>query len=553
MIKISQTIANTKRIGQIITILSKNGFDDIIKKINFEGSFRLPISKDTNRDNLSKSQRIKKTVEELGPSFIKLAQMLSTRPDLISLELVHEFEKLQDSVSPVDINEINPIFKEEFDKEQEEIFAKPLELLATASIGQVYKGELLNGNEVVVKVLKPKIDEIIKNDLDILKKIASLFDDAFVDYGINSMLDIVKEFERSIKNELNFKLEAMNLTRFGTIFKDDDRIKVPKLYKEYSTNKIIMMEFIDGIKVSNIEQLKHNSIDTKEIAKKGFELLCEQIFKYRFFHADPHPGNIFITLDSRVSFIDFGIMGSISKQEQKILLELIYHLSQKDEEKVSLDILNMTNYPDDIDTNSFIQDMSRVISTYMYANLQDINIKELFSDMTNLVSKYNISFKNTYYLFFKAITTIEGVGRNLDSNFNAVEQIKPIVMDFYREQFSVKNIFKKVKELPKEIIDFLSYTPSDLKDIFKQMKSGKFKVELEHVGLQKMEESIEKSFNRLTVAIIAASSLIGSALILHAKTPPLIYDVPLFGIAGFSVAFVMGLVLAYSIYKGGKL
>jgi len=240
-------------------------------------------------------------------------------------------------------------------------------------------------------------------------------------------------------------------------------------------------------------------------------------------------------------------------QEQKILLELIYHLSQKDEEKVSLDILNMTNYPDDIDTNSFIQDMSRVISTYMYANLQDINIKELFSDMTNLVSKYNISFKNTYYLFFKAITTIEGVGRNLDSNFNAVEQIKPIVMDFYREQFSVKNIFKKVKELPKEIIDFLSYTPSDLKDIFKQMKSGKFKVELEHVGLQKMEESIEKSFNRLTVAIIAASSLIGSALILHAKTPPLIYGVPLFGIAGFSVAFVMGLVLAYSIYKGGKL
>ena len=553
MIKISQTIANTKRMGQIITILSKNGFDDIIKKINFEGSFRLPISKDINRDTLSKSQRIKKTVEELGPSFIKLAQMLSTRPDLISLELVHEFEKLQDSVCPVDINEINPIFKEEFDKEQEEIFAKPLELLATASIGQVYKGELLNGNEVVVKVLKPKIDEIIKNDLDILKKIASVFDDTFVDYGINSILDVIKEFESSIKNELNFKLEAMNLTRFEDIFKNDRRIKVPKLYKEYSTSKIIMMEFIDGIKVSNVKQLHKNNIDIKEIAKKGFELLCEQIFKHRFFHADPHPGNIFITLDSKVSFIDFGIMGSISKTEQKILLELIYHISQKDEEKASLDILNMTNYPDNIDKNSFIKDMSRVIGTYMYADLQDINIKELFSDMTSLVSKHNISFKNDYYLFFKAIVTIEGVGRNLDSNFNAVEQIKPIVMDFYTKQFSVKNIFKKVKELPKEIIDFLNYTPSDLKDIFKQMKRGKFKVELEHIGLQKMEESIEKSFNRLTVAIIIASTLIGSSLLLHAKTPPLIYDVPLFGIAGFSVASVMGLVLAYSIYKGGKL
>lgn len=553
MIKISKTITNTKRVSQIITILSKNGFDDIIKMINLEGSSILPSFEALENGNLSKSQRIKKTIEELGPTFIKLAQMLSTRPDLISLELVHEFEKLQDSVSPVNIDEIIPIFQEEFGKEQNEIFTKPLELLATASIGQVYKGELLNGDKVVVKVLKPKIDEVIKNDLNILKKIASMFDDTFVDYGLHSSLDIVKEFECSIKNELNFKLEAMNLTRFEDIFKDDKRIKVPKLYKEYSTSKIIVMEFIDGIKVSNIEELTQSNIDPKEIAKKGFELICEQIFKHRFFHADPHPGNIFITLDSKVSFIDFGMMGSISKTEQKILLELIYHISQKDEEKASLDILNMTNYPDNIDKNSFIKDMSRVISTYMYSNLQDINIKELFNDMTILVSKYNISFKNDYYLFFKAIVTIEGVGRNLDSNFNAVEQMKPIVIEFYKEQFSVKNIFKKVKELPKEIIDFLNYTPSDLKDILQQMKNGKFKVELEHVGLQKMEESIEKSFNRLTVAIIIASTLIGSSLLLHAKTPPLIYDVPLFGIAGFSVASVMGLVLAYSIYKGGKL
>ncbi|MEA3330480.1 MAG: AarF/UbiB family protein [Campylobacterota bacterium] len=479
--------------------------------------------------------------------------MLSTRPDLISLDLVHEFEKLQDSVSPVDIDEITPIFKKEFGKEQSEIFAKPLELLATASIGQVYKGKLLSGDEVVVKVLKPKIDEVIKNDIEILKKIGSMFDNALADYGINSILDVIKEFENSIKNELNFKLEAMNLTRFKALFKDDSRIKVPKLYNEYSTNKIITMEFINGIKVSDIERLNQNSIDTKLIAKQGFELLCEQIFKHRFFHADPHPGNIFITLDSKVSFIDFGMMGSITKDEQKILLELIYNISKQDEEKASLDILNMTNYPDNIDKNSFIKDMSRIISSYMYGSLQDINIKELFNDMTSLISKYNISFKNDYYLFFKAIVTIEGVGRNLDSNFNAVKHIKPIIMEFYREQFSIKNIFSKIKELPKEIIDFLNYTPSDLKDIFNQMKKGKFKVELEHVGLQKIEESIEKSFNRLTVSIIIASTLIGSSLLLHAKTPPLIYGVPLFGIAGFSVASVMGLVLAYSIYKGGKL
>ncbi|MCK5293948.1 MAG: AarF/ABC1/UbiB kinase family protein, partial [Arcobacteraceae bacterium] len=426
-------------------------------------------------------------------------------------------------------------------------------LLATASIGQVYKGVLLNGDEVVVKVLKPKVDESIRNDIEILKHITAMFDDMFESYGIKSANTLIEEFEKNIKDELNFKLEAMNLNRFYNLFKDDKRVKVPKLYKEYSTSKIITMEFIDGIKVSNIKQLNQHNIDNKKIAKRGFELLCEQIFKYRFFHSDPHPGNIFITLDSKVVFIDFGSMGTITKTEQKILLELIYNISRQDVEKASLDILNMTNYPHKIDKNNFVKDMSRLISNYMYGSLQDINIKELFTEMTSLISKYNISFKNDYYLFFKAIVTIEGVGRNLDPDFNAIEHIKPIIMEFYKEQFSIKNIFKKVKELPKEIIDFLNYTPSDLKAIFKQMKDGKFRVELEHIGLQKMEESIERSFNRLTVAIILASTLIGSSILVYAKTPPLIYGVPLFGMAGFGVASVMGLVLAYSIYKGGKL
>ncbi len=551
--KISQTLENTKRVSQIISILSKHGFDDILKKIELDGHFKFPVSKYLNRDNLTRNQRIKKTVEELGSTFIKLAQMLSTRPDLIPLELVHEFEKLQDNVSPVDIDEISPIFKKEFGKELSEIFTKPLTLLATASIGQVYRTQLLNGDEVVVKVLKPKIDEVIESDLDILKKIASIFDDSLVEYGVHSAFELVREFEKSISNELDFKLEARNLTRFENLFRDDKRIKIPKLYKEYSTSKIITMEFIDGIKVSNLEALKQHGIDSKMVANQGFELICEQIFYHRFFHGDPHPGNIFITYDSKVAFIDFGMMGSITKEEQKVLLELVYHLSKKDEERASLEILNMTNYPESIDKRGFVKDMSRIVGGYMYSSLQDINIKELFDDMTTLISKYNISFKNDYYLFFRAIVTIEGVGRNLNPNFNAIEEIKPIIVAFYKEQFSIKNILKKVKELPKEMVDFLNYTPSDLKAIFKQMKDGKFKVELEHVGLQRMEESIEKSFNRLTVSIVIASLLIGSSLLLHAKIPPIIYDIPLFGMIGFGVASVMGLVLAYSIYKGGKL
>ncbi len=553
MIKISKTVASTKRLSQIITILSKNGFDDILKKIPFEKNFNIPLFGYTNRDNLSENQRIKKTVEELGPTFIKLAQMLSTRPDLIPLELAHEFEQLQDDVTPVSIDKIAPIFEEEFGKKMDEVFAKPPVLLATASIGQVYKTQLFSGDDIVVKVLKPKIDEVIQSDLEILKKIGSMFDDALSAYGIRSILDVLKEFDTNINHELNFKLEAINLSRFESLFVNNQSIKVPKLYKEFSTSKIITMEFIDGIKVSDKKLLYQNNIDTKKIAKKGFELLCEQIFEHRFFHADPHPGNIFITYDSKVAFIDFGMMGSISKEEQGLLMELVYDVSNQDEEKIAFDILNMTNFPDDIDKNSFVKEMGMVTSSYMYSSLQEINMKELFYDTTNLISKYNISFKNDYYLFFKSMVTIEGVGRDLDPDFNAMENIKPIIMKFYKDQFSLKNVFGKAKELPKDIINFLNFMPDDLRDIFKQVKNGTFGVSLEHKGLQEIEETVEKSFNRLTVAIIAASTLIGSSLILHAKTPPLIYDVPLFGIAGFCVASGMGLMLAYSIYRGGKL
>jgi len=553
MIKISQTIKNTKRFTQILSILSKNGFDDILRKLEEQGDFHLPLFSSKENEYLNKNQRIKHTIEQLGSTYIKLAQMLSTRPDLISLELAQEFEKLQDNVTPVDIKYITPIFKEEFGKELDEIFTKPLELLATASIGQVYKGILLNKEEVVVKVLKPNIKDIIRDDLEILKQLATLIDDYFKDYGVSSIYNIIKEFEFSIKNELNFKLEAMNINRFNSFFQEDERIKVPKVYKEYSRSKIITMEFIKGIKVSKIDQLKKQNIDCKEVAKKGFALLCEQIFENKFFHADPHPGNVFVTYDNKISFIDFGIMGTITKDEQKVLIELISNISQKDSEKVSLNILDMTNHPLDIEINEFVKDMSIVINSYMYSDLKDINIKDLFHDITIIIAKHKISFKNCYYLFFKSLSTIEGVGRILDPEFNAVENIKPIVLKFYKNQFSLKNLFSRMKEIPKELIEFLDYTPRDLKEIFKLIKEGKFKVELEHAGLQKMEESIEKSFNRLTVSIIIASTLIGSSLLLLAKIPPLIYDIPLFGIAGFSMAVIMGLILAYSIYKGGKL
>jgi len=546
------TLHQLERLREIAFILIKNGFDDFVVALGLDKYIK--ISKIAKEKHLSRSERIRKTVEELGPTFIKIAQVLSTRPDLIPLELANEFSKLQDRVEPIPFEELAPIFIEEFGKSVNEIFDTELELLASASLGQVYKGRLKDGSLVAVKILKPKAKEIIKADLQILYKISGIVGDKLKAYGIESPTKILKEFEKTIKKELDYTIEALNLKRFAKNFEDDERIKVPKLFEELSTSKILTMEYIEGIKVSELSKLKKLDIDPKKIAKNGFDLLCRQIFEFRFFHADPHPGNIFVLKDEKIAFLDFGMMGSISEKDRKYFIDMIYYVIKEEEEKAALSILNLAKIENEnLDIDSFAKDMGDIIRTYFYSSLKDIKIKNLLEDIISLMSQYRVYFRENNYLLVKALITIEGVGKNLDPDFNAAQEIKPFIINFYKETISFGAFLSKAGEFPKEFADFLTGFPEDLKSLVNKIKSGNLKIEFEHIGLEKVEESMEKSANRLSIAIIIASILIGSSLLVLANTPPLIFNIPIFGLIGFIVATFLGIILIHSIYKRGKL
>ncbi|BCD61669.1 ubiquinone biosynthesis protein [Nitratiruptor sp. YY08-26] len=546
------SIKQLERLKTIALILTKNGFDDLVSAMGLQRY--ISSYKQRRVIHLSRSERIRKTVEELGPTFIKMAQILSTRPDLIPLELANEFSKLQDRVEAMPFDKIEPVFIEEFGKSVDQIFVGELTLLASASLGQVYRGRLHSGEEVAIKVLKPGIEDIIAADIAIMKKIATLIEDKLYKYGIDSPLAIIEEFEKSIKKELDFTKEALNLKRFAKNFANDERIIVPKLYGEFSTKKVLTMDYIEGIKVSEIEKLKNAGIDPKIVAKNGFELLCKQIFVYRFFHADPHPGNIFVLEDGRIAFIDFGMMGSIGQKDRRYFVDMIYYVVKEEEEKAALAILKLAKVKNEhLDEDAFAKEMGDVIRTYFYGSLKDIDIRSLLNDVVTLMSRYRVYFRENNYLLVKALITIEGVGKALDPEFNAAQEIKPFIMSFYKEYFSLNAFLSKASEMPKEVGDFFKEFPDDIKAIIDKMKNGQLKIEFEHVGLEKMEESIEKSANRLSLAIVVSSILIGSALLLVANTPPLIYGIPIFGLAGFLIAVVMGGVLIYSIYKKGRL
>jgi len=549
------TLRQVERTKAIITILVKNGFDDIVSAMGIEKYIKFSVPRKSQETvKLSRYERIRKSIEELGPTFIKMAQILSTRPDLIPLDLADEFSKLQDSVEPMPFEQIRPRFMDEFGKDIDEIFDGELTLIASASLGQVYKGRLKSGEEVAVKVLKPGVEEMIRSDLQIMYRIASILEEKLYSYGIDSPKKILQEFEKTIKKELDYNTEALSLKRFAKNFEDDERIVVPELYEAFSGTTVLTMEFIDGIKVSRIDLLEEAGIDPKEVAKTGFDLISEQIFEYRFFHADPHPGNIFALPDGRISFVDFGMMGSIAERDRRDFVDMIYYIVKEDEEKAALCILKLAKVEnDDLDRDAFAKDMGDVIRTYFYGSLKDIKIKNLLNDIVALMSRHKVYFRESNYLLTKALVTIEGVGKALDPDFNAAEEIKPFVIRFYKENFSLSAFFSKASEMPKEVSDFLMQFPEDIKTIVEKMKSGKLKIEFQHMGLEEMEETIEKSANRLSISVITSAILIGSALLLLAKTPPLFFGIPILGLVGFVTAVGMGIVLIRSIYRKGRL
>jgi len=537
---LKNSLYELKRTKEIIFVLAKYGFGDIIESIGIPVPFK-------KKPRLSRSERIRKAIEELGPTFIKLAQLLSLRPDLIPLELIKEFEKLQDNVTPLPFEKMKVVLEEEFGVEYTQIFEDDFELLASASIGQVYKATLKSGDVVAVKILKPGIEEKIYADIAILLRLAKLLRERFLIYGVD-LVRIVEEFAKSIKKELDFNIEALNLKRFAHNFRNNPNIKVPKLYEKYSTKRVLTMEYIKGIKISEIEELKKAGYDLKEITKKGFELICEQIFIHRFFHADPHPGNLMVS-EGKIVFLDFGIMGRLSEEDRKYFVELIYYVIKQEEEKAALYVLKLSKVEGEIDISSFKKEMADIISSYFYSSLKQVELKALIEDMLKVMQRYKIYFKEDNYLLAKALVTMEGIGKKLYPEFNAAEEIKPFILKIYKQLVSPFNLIKKSQEINKALLELLSNAPEDINEIITKLKKGDLKVEFEHVGLEEFEEAIEKSFNRLSTSIIIASLLIGSSMLLSSHIPPLFKNVSVFGIIGFIFASILGVILIFTILR----
>ncbi|MCK5306564.1 MAG: ubiquinone biosynthesis protein UbiB [Candidatus Omnitrophica bacterium] len=556
---ITQKIHNVRRLRQILQVFAKHGFGYIVDRLHIEqnviGKKVINIKPIRKLDVFDQTVavRARKVLEELGPTFIKLGQILSTRADLIPVEFCKEFEKLQDRVPSFEYEKVEEQISGEFKRSVSKIYKKfSPEPIAAASLAQVHIAELESGQKVIVKVQRPGIKKIITTDLEILYGLSKLAEKYIEESRIYNPVGVVDEFRKTILKEIDFNREARNIDTLRRNFKDDDTVHTPAVFHNLSTKKVLTIEKIDGIKISNVDKIDESGLDRKQLAINGAGAVLKQIFVDGFFHADPHPGNIFAIEGNKIVFLDCGMMGRIDEETKDQIAAILAAFIERDVFEMA-QVIMIVGSVDEADVKGLNADITELMENYYGISLEELKIGKFLTEMMDIISQNRIKIPPDLFLLAKALITIEGIGRKLDPDFNMVARTKPFMEKLIKQRYSPKRIAREIKRLARGFYAFTSSLPRDLSLVLGKMKKGTLVVEFEHKGLENLILQMDKVSNRIAFSVIIASLIVGSSIIMQTNKGPLFLGFPVLGILGFLVAGLMGLWLAIAILRSGRL
>jgi ubiquinone biosynthesis protein len=556
---VGRTYRHLTRYRQILTVFFKYGFGDLIELLKIEQYIEIGlqlISKNRrNRlEKLSRAERVRMACEELGPTYIKFGQILSTRPDLVPVDFIKELSKLQDSVPSSPFSEVSRIIESELGAPPEAIFdyfeKTPI---ASASIGQVYRATLKDGEAVAVKVQRPGIRKIIEVDLEIMLHLATLMERHVEEMSLHQPVKIVEEFARTLEKEIDYTIEATNMERIAHNFLNDPTIYVPKVFRDTTTESILTTEFVEGIKVSEIDRLEKSGLDRKLITVRGADIVLKQMIKHGFFHADPHPGNIFVLPNNVICLLDFGMTGSVDQRTREDFIDLAESVVNRNESRATQVLLKLTCWDEDPDIRLLEKDVADFMGQHLYKPLKDIKIGKLLNNLLEMAFQHRLRIAPDIFLMLKAFSTIEGVGLMLDPDFDMIQQAAPFIREVKLARVSPQRITGDIFRLAIELFQFVENFPKDILSITRLIKQQKLSLNLEYKGLDKMLSTYDQISNRISFSIIIAALIIGSALVIMSKVPPLFYDISFIGIVGFLAAAIMGIWLLIAILRKGRL
>jgi ubiquinone biosynthesis protein len=550
------------RYREIVSILWKYGFADVLRLVALQRFLGIEDATITLREEglLSKPvpERVRLALEELGPTFVKFGQIVSSRRDLVTDDYYVELCKLQTEVPPFPSDEVRSIIAEELGKPVSTLFKKfDDRSVGSASVAQVHAAQLPDGTRVAVKVQRPDIEELIELDLAVLLDLARFVDRHVPEISGVNPIGVVLEFSSTLRKELDFNNEAVNIERFGAQFADNRWIKVPKVFRELTTPRVLTMEFISGHEIMDVSALARAGIDPVELSEHITELIYQQIFEHGFFHGDPHPGNMLVLPGGVTGLLDYGMMGTFSPPFRSSVAYLIAGLAEKNYQEVMGAILEMSEEGFAANPGRMLSDVEAFSEQHLNQPLRDIKLGDVLNKLLEMLRNNHLRMKGSFYLGVKALTQVEAIGRALNPDLNFLKLGEPYAMRQIEGKYHPSRILALARKLFGESLDFLEDFPHDFRQLYQRVKHGKINIPLQHKidpeGFEPLRKTLDSIANRLTNAILSASVLICSSILVLADLPPKLGGVPIIGVAGLVWGVFICLRLVLSIWKHGGL
>ena len=550
-------VRDLPRLHEIASVLIRYGWGDLVRVLGISGVLEragrvLHWQHTSEISQLEPPVRIRRALEELGPTFVKLGQLLATRVDMFPPHWIVEFEKLHSQVPAVPYELLHADLVAALGGEPGVVFAdfSPVPL-AAASIAQVHRATLKDGTPVVVKIRRPGIEGVIRADLRILEHAARLLESEMPDARRYDPVQIVSQFRRSLMRELDLVKEARNIDQFARHFADDPLVKIPRVYWEFTNDRVNVQEEIIGTAGVSPDMLRASGFDPKLLARRGADTVLRMVLEHGYFHADPHPGNVLFLPDNRIGMIDFGMVGMLTPPRRNQIVDLLHALVKKDEAGM-LEVLLDWSGESIQDEDRLAYDVTELMQSYDDLQLKDVNIGALLNDITAVMRDNNLVLPADLTLLFKTLITLEGLGQQIDPEFHMIDQVTPFVERIIKQRYTPQALLARGRKSMREALEVVADLPRDVQHLVRDMRRGRVRVDLDLKRLDHFGHQLDRASNRLTMGILTASLVVGSSIIMTVEGGPQLFGLPLFGLLGFLIAFFNSLWIIFSIWRSGK-
>ncbi len=549
-------IRNLGRSREIVAVLLNHGFGDLVDRAGVRDTwyrwrrrFARKGHPPAPLPHVTTVERIRRTLEDLGPTFIKFGQVMSTRPDLVPQPMIAELERLQEGVPPFPSDTAVAELERELDRPIDQLFASFDRVpLAAGSLGQVHRAVHFDGTPLAVKIRRPDAVRDVERDVSLMLEIASLAERHIPETRVFDPLGLVNHFQRTIRRELNFAREGRSMDEFRRLFKGDPALRVPAVFWELTTESVLTMEFIDGLRIDQLEQCAGMPCSTADLAAHGARIFMKQAFEFGIFHGDPHPGNIRVGADGTLCLLDYGMIGMLETETREKLVDLFVAVAKQDVDSAVDLVLDIGEAVQEVDQPLLHVDMRDFVANYYGMELERLHVGRMLSDFVTIMSTHSIRCPGSLMLLIRALVTLEGIGRKLDPNFNLAGHLQPFVEALVKDRYEPRRIVDRLAHDARALAKIAGTVPKHLANSLRKISEDDIHIQLQHQNLDHFISEMERASNRLVVGIVVAALIVASALIISRGVNIVWLTIPI-----YILSSLLAIWLVYGIFRSGRL